>query len=207
MMKNFLSHNRSFTLVELIIAALLVGVVIFGINSVLIFSHYHVISSDRRAKLQNELSLCLQHITKQGLRTIGNEKAYTSPANSAVLAVESGPGANASLAFFIDANLDGRRDTGDDYWIRYNYTFVNKRFSYCANCGNSSACGSCTEEILSERVTNFFPTKITDFTNGNHVEVEITGCWDPNTLATYNTPDNPCLTMATTVQLPSISTN
>lgn len=201
-------QNKSVTLIELIIAISLVAVIILGINSISIFSHYQVISSDRRAKLQNNVSYSLDHITKQGLKTIGNEKVFNPPVNSAVR-VSALNATNSFLAFFIDANGNGRRDTVDDYWIRYSFASASRQLSYCDNCGSSSACGTCFatdgREVLSNKITAFRPTKVAKSGEGiHHVEVEITGRWY---VSMPVSADNPEVTMKTTIQLPSVSTN
>ncbi|MBN2830857.1 MAG: prepilin-type N-terminal cleavage/methylation domain-containing protein [Candidatus Omnitrophica bacterium] len=190
-------RNKSVTLIELIIAIVLVAVIILGISSINIFSNYHIISSDRRAKVQNEVSLCLEHITKEASRAIGNEAVFIG--NTVVDIVT-----NTSLAVFIDADLDGKRDTAKDYWIKY--TFANNILSYCGNCGNSFVCGSCSisTEVLSKKITAFNPKK--DFADGNHIEVSITGCHNPGGTPACGTPDNPEITMHTAVDLPSVST-
>jgi len=190
-------RDESVTLLELLIAIALLSVLILGINSINVFSRYHLISSDRRAKVQNDVSYCLGHITKQGLRTIGNESIFG--VNSAVVAVT-----NTSLAFFVDANSDGRRDTGNDYWIKYTLNPSNNQLLYCGNCGNSSACASCATEVLSDRITAFNPTKAASFTQGNHVEVQLSGRWNP---AASASTDNPEITMRSTISLPSLSTH
>ena len=188
-------RKRSVTLIELIIAIILVAVIILGVNGVSYFSHNHAISADRRAKVQNDISYCLDRISKEGLKAIGNETIFGS--NTVVLVVP-----NLSIAFFIDGNSDGRKDTTNDYWVKYTYNSSNYQLSYCSNCGSSSLCASCNTEILSGKITAFKPTK--DFTLGNHVEVEISGRWDPVKSPSI---DNPEVKMRAAIQLPSVSTN
>lgn len=195
-------RNKSVTLIELIIAISLVAVIILGINSVSIFSHYQIISSDRRAKLQNDISYCLDHITKQGMKTIGNEMVFGS--NSAV-SIGASP---ISLAFFIDADNDGQKDASD-YWIGYVYD--GSELSYYDNCGSGAAPAcSVSTEVLSNKIKDFTPNRPPNFADGNnHIEVSISGCWNPDPAAVpaCNTPDNPEVTMQATVNLPSVSTN
>ena len=195
-------QNKSVTLLELIIAISLVAVIILGINSISIFSRNQVISSDRRAKLQNDISYSLDHITKQGLKTIGNEVIYGT--NSAVLVEDVLP--DTSLAFFIDGNSNGQRDIPNDYWIKYTFNSVNHQLSYCNNCGSSSAPGFCSggTEVLSEKITVFTPTKVANFAEGNHVGVQVSERWDPSI---SSSTDNPEMAMHATIQLPSVSTN
>lgn len=191
--------KRSVTLLELIIAIVLLSIIIFGINSINSFSNYHVISSDRRANVQNQVSFCLEHITKEASKAIGNESV--AGANSVVSIVP-----NTSLAIFVDGNRNGIRDTaGGDYWINYNLNAASHELRYCSNCGNSPSCPTCNYEVLSSKITAFTPDK--DFSLGNHINISITGCHDPaQATAACGTQDNPEVTMDTTAFLPSVST-
>ncbi len=190
------NQNKSLTLIELILAIALVGVIILGINSINIFSHYQVISSDRRAKLQNDLSYCLDHITKEGLKAIGNERVFGL--NSAVNV------SGSRLSFFIDGNKNGRIDgvntsTGD-YWIRY--SLASNQLSYCGLCPSAAAssCSNCS--VLSNKITTFTPSKSANFASGTHIDVLITGRWTPGSAVSA---DNPEVSMRSTIQLPSVS--
>ncbi|PIP18707.1 MAG: hypothetical protein COX41_06770 [Candidatus Omnitrophica bacterium CG23_combo_of_CG06-09_8_20_14_all_41_10] len=196
------SHRKkSVTLIELIIAIILVSVIILGINSIDIFSRYHLISSDRRAKLQNDLSYCLDHITKEASKAIGNEAIFTS--GSVVLI-----NPNTTLDIFTDANGNGMRDIAGsapkDKWIRYWFDSANYQLKYYADCTDATT-PSCagTPEILTKKITAFIPS--VDFvTNGNYIDVSITGRWNP---ASALSPDNPEITMQASVNLPSVSTH
>lgn len=183
---------------ELLIALVLMGLVVLGINSITLFSRYQLISSERRVKLQNDISFCLDHITKRGLNTIGNESIFGN--NSAVLIVP-----NVSLALYIDSPSSsiGIRDA-NDYWVKYTFNSSTHQLSYCDNCRASSACPTCSvgTEVLSNKITAFSCTK--NFTQGNFVEVKITSRWDP---AASVSVDNPEVTMHATIYLPSLSTN
>jgi len=192
------SWNKSITLFELIIALVLFSLIVIGIGSISVFGRFHVLTSDRRAKVQNEISYCFDHISKFGSRAIGNEAVFG--ANSAVRIV-----AGTSVAFFIDANKDGLRNTVNDYWIRY--SFASNSLTYCGNCGNDSASASCNvpTEVLSSKITSFTPTK--NFAAGNHIRISITGCYNPAGVPfACNHPNNPSVVMESTISLPSVST-
>ena len=49
---------------ELLVSLVLFTVIVVGMSAFDIFGHFHSITSDRRALLQNELSLVLEHMTK-----------------------------------------------------------------------------------------------------------------------------------------------
>lgn len=196
------SSRRSVTLIELLIAISLLAVIILGINNIDIFSRYHFISTDRRAKLQNDVSRCLEHITKSLAQAIGNETAFGS--GSAVLAAAN------TLAVLIDANGNGLRDEGaGDYWVRYKLNTGNHTLSYCRQCPDS-ACSSCSvspEESLAKDLTVFSPT-IANLISGNYIDVSISACWDPTgTIGSCGSSENPSVSMATSISLPSLASN
>jgi len=56
--------NRAVTLMELIIAIILMSLIILSLTSIYLFSRFHVFTSDRLTKAQNEASLVLEHMTK-----------------------------------------------------------------------------------------------------------------------------------------------
>ncbi len=189
-------RKKSVTLIELIIAITLVSVIILGINSISIFSHYHLISSDRRAKLQNDLSYCLDHITKEASKAIGNEAIFGS--TTVVNAT------NGSLTVFIDANQNAQKDAEpNDYWIQYKLN--GNTLNYCSQCPDK-ACATCSSlQPLSSKITAFTPDPPNFAADGNYIKVRIiTGRWDP---ANPVSQDNPEVTMQTTINLPSVSTH
>jgi len=56
-------RNNAFTLVELLLALALAGVVILGFTSLDTFGRYQVMTTDRLAKAQNELTLIADHMS------------------------------------------------------------------------------------------------------------------------------------------------
>ncbi|MDD2680093.1 MAG: hypothetical protein PHO03_04795 [Candidatus Omnitrophica bacterium] len=194
------SRLKSVTFIELLIAIILLAVVILAINDIDIFSRHHIISSDQRAKVQNDVSRCLEHITKNASNATGNETSYG--ANTTVY-ISPDSTNTTTLSFFTDTNGNGLRDTGgEDYWISYNLS--NNTLIYCNQCPNA-ACAVCSgsEDVLAKDITAFSAAK--DFTKGNYMNVSITGCWDPS--KTCGTSTNPSVNMSTTLTLPSLSTN
>ena len=197
-----LSRLKSVTFIELMIAIVLLAVIILAINNIDIFSRRHLISADQRAKVQNDVSRCLEHITKSAGTSIGNETAHGS--NTTVY-VSPDSTNTTTLSFFTDTNGNGRMDPGaGDYWVRYNLNTTGYDFSYCSQCANAS-CAVCsgTEEVLAQGITALSAVK--DFSEGNYMNVTLTGCWDPRQAC--NTSNNPGITMSTTLILPSLSTN
>jgi len=195
------SGLKSVTLIELLIAIMLLAVVILAINNIDIFSRYQSTSSEQRTKVQNDIARCLEHITKNAANTIGNEEIYGT--NTTVY-ISPDSANTAILSFFTDTNGNGTRDAGGgDYWVSYNYNTTGHTFSYCNQCPNA-ACAACSgsEEILARDITGFSASK--DFTKGNHINITIAACWDPAKACDIS---NPGFNMTTAVILPSVSTN
>ncbi|MDD2927349.1 MAG: hypothetical protein PHE30_00660 [Candidatus Omnitrophica bacterium] len=196
------SRLKSVTFIELMIAVILLAVIILGINNIDIFSRRHLVSADQRAKVQNDVSRSLEHITKSAGNSIGNETVYGS---NTTIYISPDSTNTTTLSFFTDTNGNGLRnpDAGD-YWIRYSLNTTSHDLSYCNQCADAD-CAVCsgTEEVLAQGITAFSVTK--DFSQGNYMNVTITGCWDP--ALTCNTSSNPGMAMSTTLTLPSLSTN
>jgi Tfp pilus assembly protein PilV len=197
------SWLKSVTFIELLIAIILLAVVILAINNIDVFSRYHIVSSDQRVKVQNDIARCLEHITKNAVNTIGNEETYGT--NTTVY-VNPDSNNTTTLSFFTDTNKNGTRDSGEgagDYWVRYNYNTTDHSFSYCSQCPDA-ACAACSgsEEILAKDITEFSVHK--NLTEGNHINVTIAACWDPTKACDIS---NPGFNMTTAITLPSVSTN
>jgi Tfp pilus assembly protein PilW len=199
---------KAVSLMELIVALILLSVVTLGLAGISLFSHYHVVNSDRRAKVQNEASYLLDHMNKQVYFAIGNEAI--NGGNSVVDINNSVGGVSDTNAMRIykDADVDGQRSAGD-YWIAYlfkNYGATNYQIRYCSQC-TSKACGTCANnwEVLSKRVANFIPVKPGGASlSGNYVDANFTACWNPGSAVSS---DNPCLTLRSRFKMPSVPTN
>jgi len=191
-----LNQNKSLSLMELIIALALMGLIILGINSINIFSLNHLLTADRRAKVQNEVSYVLECMTKEISRAIGN--SANCPTNCPVSVLNMGT--DIVLSARIDANKNGQSDSYPiDYDIVYWFDNTAHTIDYC---NNSSGAGNvqCTE-TLSQTITSFNPTYNKA---NNYVGVAITGRWDPNQAVS---PDNPEVSMSTSLNMPSVSTH
>jgi Tfp pilus assembly protein PilW len=156
-------HNQSVTLLELLIAIVLLSVVVLGFVSIDTFSRYHILTSDRRAKVQNEVSFVLGHMTKNISKGIGD-------ANQPAATISS-IGTDPAVLVWIDANQNAKRDAApQDYQIAYSFNDATHQIRYYANYTVSPA----AYEVLSQKITGFSVSVAY-----NYVRVEITGCWNP----------------------------
>jgi len=217
------------TLLELVIGIFLMAIIVLGIANIDIFSSFHVTNVSRKSKLQNEVSIVAQHMTKEIGRAIGNEmtdgvdqvvEVTTIGGNAAVkVYVDSGP------IDITDGNYqpgNGNRADATDRWIAYRFTDgtgpVAGRYQirYCPQCTNLP-CTTCSvpwsDNIIARNIVAFSIIKpnAPNQLNNNFITVPITGCWDPaNADLVTNpngTPENPCVTMNSQIRMPSVSTN
>ncbi len=195
--------RKSVTFIELLIAIVLLSVIILAVNNVNVFSRYHLVSADRRAKIQNDVSLCLEHMTKNLSQAIGNEALGVGVVWTGV------SGGTYYLTARVDTNPNGIAEGWlVDYISGYKLNYANHRFYYCNNCFDSlySSCVG-NEEVLAQNITAFSASKNLSGGN-NYITVDLTACWDPAaTASACDTQDNPSVTMSTTITLPSVSSS
>lgn len=200
---------------ELIISLVLVTMIILGVTSIQTFSRNHVITADRRARLQNQLYYLLEHMSKNLSRAIGNE--IIDGANS-VIDINDPTGA-AGETYRIKAYIDdgnGRRNASipsEDYWIAYRYiaSGANQyQVQYCGKCA-SKLCDICSFlggwETIADNIISFVPTKPVNplgILTDNFVAIDVKGRHDATKVIAI---DNPEISMSNRIRLPSVSLN
>jgi len=65
-------RTRGITLLELLVSLVLLSIITIGLSSIDLFGRFHVISSDRRAQVQNALSYVLEEMSKDVIRAKGD---------------------------------------------------------------------------------------------------------------------------------------
>jgi Tfp pilus assembly protein PilV len=169
------------TLIELVIAITLVSLVVVGLSNINIFSHSQALEASRRTTVQNEVTLALDHMTKEISRAIGD-------ANNFPVLITS-PG----LRVRVDSNLNGRYDAGDD---QIAYSFSGNQIGYFSRCCSGSPA------LVARRIVEFTPT----LTSNYYLNVRIRACWTtPTPVETNGTADNPCVVMSTNIRMPSVA--
>ena len=221
-----MSHNaRAVTLIELLVCIILLSIVVLGLASIDTFSSFQVKNSERRAKLQYEVSIALDHMTKYISKAIGNEiiNGNNKVVDTAIITNDK------AIQVFTDyngGNGNGQRDAVPaDRWIAYRYTDShigpNSNFQiwYCPQCNSPepNRCNTCNpawgaaanpENIISRRITDFTVTKPGGNTlSENYVNVQITACWDTTKLATCGSATNPSVQMNASIKMPSVTTH
>jgi len=184
-------HLRSTSLLELLIAIILVSLVAVGFTSIDLFSRHHVLSSDRLAKLQNELSYILEHMNKEISGAIGDTE-------HASVTIED---SKMRIRFYSDINQDGKISEGD-YEKAYQFLPLSHEVNYYSSYPDSS-------ETLSKKISSCsFQHTWTVAQKDNYVTVNISACWDPD--GDHNScgsSENPGVAMHSRIRMPSVSTN
>jgi len=194
-MSRSLRPGKAISLVELIISIALLALVITGFFGIEVFSRYHLITADRRAKLQNEASYLVAHMSKHLLVAMGDFE------HDAVARTASGTG--FYIDAFIDDDADGIRSATAASRIRYCYQ--------SGDCGMASQdytvffrAGTNPGELIVRRIKHFNVSL--DETENNLLAVNLTACWDPSR-ADCGTSDNPSVSIQTKIRMPSVSVN
>jgi hypothetical protein len=207
--------KKSITLMELLVALAVATVIILYFFAIEKIARQDLFNIDRRNKVQNEVSYVLQHLSKNLPKTIGSRAVsgqdpiavYTIPLIRDIV-----------LIFFVDladdcvSAGDGQWNTQCDHWRAYWYkpasTFPARyryQLWYFGSCygTNCTGAGTIGPEAIAKRITAF-NCSITD----NYVDVEVTGCWDPDgSPYACGTTSNPSVTMHAYINMPAVSTN
>ena len=181
--------NKSLTLVELLIAVCIFSLIVVGFSNIDTFSRYHVLSSDRRIKLQNDAAYVLEHMAKNISKAIGD-------ANQAAVDTSSGISGDTAIKVWIDSNSNGKRD-GSDIQIAYRYRgATDYQIWYYSDYVGSPG----SYEVISRKISSFSGSL-----SDNYVLVEVGTCWNP--AVACGSLDNLALSMTNRIYMPSVSTN
>lgn len=182
------------TLFELLISILVVSIMVLSFYSLETYSHSQVIYSDRRVKVQNDITYALEHMSKYVQQAQGRQAIQVFP-----------PGSPDGFRVWVDFNQTS--------WVRYRLS-AN---TITASCGGSCPASFTNNENLTTKVlSNFsngimpsplpdnpaagFYVKINpDSLGDNLVEIGLVGRYKPTeaiTLATRLT-SNPQVEMKT----------
>lgn len=188
-----LNPDKSVTLIELLIAMSLLGLLVIGISSVDTFSRYQLTSANLRSKLQNEVSFLLEHMAKNINMAIGG-------VNDTIVTIDD---SDRRIRVYIDSNTTGTKGKRDDndYEIAYQFNATPYNVTYFPDFTNSPS----SYETVAHNITifNVTYTKTPTLTN-NYVEVIANACANSTSCGTIN---NPNVNMTSRIEMPSVSTN
>ncbi len=197
-----MSRNRklsAMSLMELLIAFILLGLVVIGISNIEVFCRYNFVSTDRKAKVINDAGYLIEHLTKIVGKAIGHagDRPVTIGASTA--------GNTSMFEVWTDTNGSGIKDMGDAQ-VCYYYTTASHSIQFDdqkALFGAMSA-SVIKGEIISRNVV-YFNVSV----NGTFVFANITTCWNPNAPPgndkSCGTVDNPQASMKARIAMPGVS--
>lgn len=178
-------RDKSITLIELLVAMAMLGILILGFSSIDLFSRYHALSSERRAKLQNEVSYALAHMNKNVAQGMGN---VAQPPLEAI--------ANSGFRVRVDRNIPPTPQIlTDDTWLNYTLSNNTLSFTWDSNTeplSNYIVSGVVSGIMPSDPDTGGFYINLTE--NGSVIEVGLVARFDP---AVAKSVDNPQVAMKT----------
>jgi hypothetical protein len=184
--------KKSTSLLELIIAIALVGLVLLGVTAFDTASRKFLHSSERQNQVLNEGALILDHMDRNALMGIGQARMFVLVAG--VLTPQPAPAivaTNTSLDIRLDSNRNGRIDAAD---VTVRYQRAGNQLQFIPDITNLAAF-----EVLSNRVFAFTPTQA-----NNTAHVAITLRFNTAQAASL---ENPQVTVQNAVTVPAWSLN
>ena len=186
------------TLIELLVALSLLGLLVVGISSLNTYAQYHLITSDRRATVQNQLSLVLEYMSRDIVRATGDSS------NPGIFYEGLG---GPEFTIRVDGNLPPTpHDYSDDDFIRYEYLIacpsykIKRIVTFYDPAKPQDIKVLNTRHVILDDANNGFTSNILpNASNGIGIQVRLKGCYNPYDIATCGSSNNPQLEMRTVV--------
>jgi len=156
-----LNISKAITMIELIVSMLIVSIVVLSFYSMQTFSHGQVVNSERRSKIQNELTYAIEHMSKYVHQAVGNMN------NHAIVSTAAG------FKVRVDLGIPQTPSSLVDTWITY--TLSGNTLSVA--CSGSVNCPFVTEELSNRIIDNFVADTLMPINpaNGFYVKVDPLG--------------------------------
>ena len=210
------TSKQAITLVELLVALALMGLLFVGITQLETYARFHLVTSARHVKVQNETTIALEQMSREISMAIGHGGDWP------VRMYNDGRG----IRIRIDSNQNGILDPAIDTWIAYrhegipnNITPVDSEIRFYDNVPNNNDESVLTPLIfrsISRRIRiadfgtpglQFNSPFIGQELQDNTLIVRVISCWEPSSDATCGTLDNPQAEVEIQILMPSVSAN
>jgi len=155
---SFSKNSKSITLIELLISMMIIGVMIVGFYIFEIYSNTQVLDSERRARVQNSLTNCLDHMSKYVQQADGSLSSPAIVVTATGFQVRVDFNNPQTPSVFTDDALVSYSLSGNDLSV---------------TCSGSN-CPSFDPTPLSEQIISF-----TVDVQNNLVEIGLVGRFDP----------------------------
>ncbi|PIQ88686.1 MAG: hypothetical protein COV72_07095 [Candidatus Omnitrophica bacterium CG11_big_fil_rev_8_21_14_0_20_42_13] len=192
-------YKISVTLIELMIAVVLLSVILLVGATIDIAARKFYNLTDRQAGLQNEINPVILRIKRDVNRASGR-------VGDQGITVQSG---NSRFRVRVDNN-NTPSDTSDDQWVSYG--LVGNEVLFLGPHSPPAWPTAATAEVIADRVTAFVPTAIVSALAAVNrgVDINITACFNPAAAAPSplcGSRENPNLSVTTRAYSLSLSAN
>lgn len=215
--------NCSFTLVELIIAIILMGFLVLSYFSIDIFTRTHAIENERRVQLQNTASFVIEHM-KKTLSGAASRSGAVGGIAAAPLTFTTVAGDPAILAW-VDVNMNGQQDSADKQ-VAYQYNTATYQIWYYDNYTDSPLAYEIIGKVRPGTANGFIRPGFGRIDSGdftadttqirydlatpanftNYFDIQIITCWDATeSTDTCGSLANPIVAMHGRIAMPSVS--
>jgi len=184
-----LISKRGFTLLELLIAMVLLVIIMLGFVSIDLFSRHHLFTADKRTKLQNEVSLVLEHMSKSVMRATGNV------GDPGLLTGTAAIGEPVVDIRVDELNPPTPGDYSDDTWVAYGNNTAGQVF-FCNNTAGRT--NYANRDILVRHIRSFIVNLVTDPVTSTPIGVDI-NITAREKIAQPASLDNPEVNMRSTI--------
>jgi len=192
--------SRGISLMELVIALILLGLVVIGISHLELFCRYNFVSTDRKTKIINDAGYVMAHMSKQIGRAIGNAGDVAVHIDNPALAA-----CTNNVRVWIDSDDSGIK-TNTDQEVMYCYNSAAHTISYYSNYSTvaSPSVHDYSNEVLVKDVVAFTASQ-----SGINFFVNISTCWNASAPSgndkSCGTVDNPLSSVQTRIPMLLVS--
>lgn len=180
---------KAFTLIELILVVMILGVVVMTAANFELFGRFEVNDIDRASRLQNDVYFIAASLCKDLNSALGSSGEWP-------LAISTSGGNTSLVTIWVDYNKNGVRD-GSDRQVAYGYDSTTHQLRKYDNYSGSPG----TYTILSRKVVSFVCTVPASV---NYMNFSIVARYDPASGVSTNNPE---VSMFSSGNMPSVSLN
>ena len=196
-MNKTLFKTKAVTLVEMLVAISLFAIVFMTTASLDLFVRRNYSDTDRKTKLQNEISPTVEHMVKTFSSAVGDitEGGSRWPTNTTAAS-------NGDRIWEIrvpDANFDPINLTGW-HWSAYRYSPGSYAIWYYDTYGDENS----PHDVIADKITGFDVLPGNDIT---HITLNLIARYDPTNTTGAPSPENPEARFSTDVQMRAVGAN